>query len=116
VNAPQELVPFCGAVAIGAIGSLSPAFFQPALLTLRGLANDPRWRMREAVCFGLQRMLARRGQRTLGVLANWVVPGAWLEMRAAAPAVAEPALLKDEETARSALQLHREIMGYVLQA
>jgi hypothetical protein len=116
VNAPQELIPFCGAVGIGAIGSLSPALFEPALLTLRGLANDPRWRMREAVCFGLQRLLARRRQDTLDALARWMVPGAWLEMRSAAAAVAEPALLEDGETARVALELHRRILDHVLKA
>jgi hypothetical protein len=116
VNAPQELIPFCGALGIGAIGAASPALFEPALTSLRGLASDPRWRMREAVAFGLQRLLASRGKDTLKALEGWVAPGAWLEMRAAAAAVAEPALLKDGHTAIAALELHRRIVDHVLQA
>jgi hypothetical protein len=116
VNAPQELIPFCGAVGIGAIGAASPALFEPALTTLRRLANDPRWRMREAVVFGLQKLLATRRQEALKGLEGWIRPAAWLEMRAAAAAVAEPALLDDQETASAALQLHRGIMDHVVRA
>jgi hypothetical protein len=116
VNAPEELIPFCGALGLGAIGALSPSLFHPALAALRRLAHDPRWRMREAVCCGLQRLLALQTQATLNTLAGWVAPGEWLEMRAAAAAVAEPALLEDERTAVSALQLHRDIMDHVVAA
>jgi hypothetical protein len=116
VNAPRELVPFCGALGLGAIGSLVPAFFEPALEALRSLANDSRWRMREAVVFGLQRLLTRQERDTIEALADWVAPGEWLEMRAAAAAVAHPALLEDSETAISALQLHRDIVDPMLGA
>jgi hypothetical protein len=115
VNDPQELIPFCGAVGIGSIGSVSSGFFEKALMTLRALANDPRWRMREAVCFGLQRLLAKRSRDTLRELEGWVTHGDLLEMRAAAAAMAEPDILKDEEIALSALQLHRNILDQVLE-
>jgi hypothetical protein len=72
VNAPQEFIPFCGAVGIGAVGSSVVEYATKALTTLRALANDPRWRMREAVCFGLQRLLTKRGQVTREALAGWV--------------------------------------------
>ena len=114
VNAPEEFIPFCGAVGVGAIASVSPQFFATALATLRGLAQDPRWRMREAVAMGLQRLLARRGRDALRELERWVASGDSLEMRAAATAVAVPAALRQEETALSALQLHRDIMDQVL--
>jgi hypothetical protein len=114
VNAPGEFIPFCGAVGVGSIASLSPRFFEPALATLRGLAQDPRWRVREAVAMGLQRLLARRGPDTLKELERWVTSGDWLEMRAVAAAVADPSALRQEETAPSALQLHRDIMDHVL--
>jgi hypothetical protein len=116
VNAPQELIPFCGALGLGAIGAVSPPLFHPALAALRRLANDPRWRMREAVCFGLQRLLALQTEVSLNTLEAWVAPGEWLEMRAAAAAVAEPALLEDRETALAALQLHKRIVPHVLRA
>lgn len=114
VNAPEEFIPFCGAVGVGSIASVSSQFFEPALATLRGLAQDPRWRMREAVAMSLQRLLARRGRDTLRELQRWVARGDWLEMRAVAAAVADPVVLRQEETALSALQLHGDIMNQVL--
>jgi hypothetical protein len=109
VNTAEEFLPFCGAVGLGALGVASPQFYDGAVGRLRTLARDPRWRMREAVCFGLQRLLARRRGDTLDALEAWVQGGDPLEMRAAAAAVAEPALLVDEQTAARALQIHRAI-------
>jgi hypothetical protein len=114
VNAPREFIPFCGAIGVGALGSASPGIFHRALTSLQALAHDPRWRMREAVRFGLQRLLAKRSRDTLATLKGWVVDGDLLEMRAAAATVAEPTILKDRETAIAALQLHRGIIGRLL--
>ena len=115
VNTPEEFVPFCGAMAIGALGSTSPALFQKALAALRVLAHDPRWRMREAVRFGLQRLLASQSQGTLQELREWVTDGDLPEMRAAATSVAAPTALKEKKIANSALQLHRDILAQVLE-
>jgi hypothetical protein len=106
VNTSNEFLPFCGAIGIGAIGSISPAFYEEAVLELRTLAHDPRWRMREAVRFGVQRLLAKRCTDTLRRLAEWVIGGSLLEMRAAAAGVADPCLLENEEVAVAALQIH----------
>jgi hypothetical protein len=62
----------------------------------------------------LQKLLARRTGDTLKELERWVVGGNLLEMRAVAAAVADPAALRDEQTAHQALQLHRGIMDQVL--
>jgi hypothetical protein len=109
VNDPREFLPFCGAVGLGAIGSASAGFYDPALAALRPLARDRRWRMREAVCFALQRLMVAHRKQTLSALTEWVSGGDLLEMRAAAATVAEPAILHDADSAPSALQLHREI-------
>lgn len=115
VNDPQEFLPFCGAVAVGALGSVTPKLFEQALTALRRSARDPRWRTREATCFGLQRLLAARGQESLRALEGWVADGHPLEMRAVAAGVAAPVILKDGEVAAAALQLHRAILDQVLQ-
>jgi hypothetical protein len=114
VNAPREFIPFCGAIGVGAIGAISPSRFGAALVALKLLANDPRWRLREAVCFGLQRLLSARAQDTLQALDGWVAGGTLLELRAVAAAVAEPGLLQDAEIAMLALQLHRKVLDRVL--
>jgi hypothetical protein len=111
VNTPGEFLPFCGAIGIGAVGSVASTHFVEALDTLQALANDSRWRMREAVCFGLQRMLARCIHDTLAALEGWIVDGSLLELRAAAATVAEPTLLEDAGTARAALRLHKAILA-----
>jgi hypothetical protein len=115
VNTPEEFVPFCGAVGIGSIGSTQPVFFDHAIVTLRALAKDSRWRMREAVRMGLQRLAATRPRDTLMAIENWIGEGDWLEMRAIAATVAEPSLLRDEEMATWALKLHRKIFDRALE-
>jgi hypothetical protein len=108
-NTPEEFPPFCGTIGIGTIGAHTPGFYQDALARLRCLANDPRWRMREAVCFGLQRLLAGNPWGTLKSLQTWAETGRPLEMRAAAAAVADPPLLADENIASKALELHEKV-------
>jgi len=44
----------------------------------------------------------------------WIKNSNWLTMRAVAAGVAEPALLKDTQTAKAALDLHRKIIAQVL--
>ena len=97
VNNPKEFLPFCGAFAIGAIGSVSSAFFQKALSRLQELANDPRWRMREAVAMGIQKLIAKQSRNTLKELEDWIVKDDWLAMRAVAAGVAKPALKEAAE-------------------
>jgi hypothetical protein len=114
VNDPKELIPFCGAVGIGAIGSVLPEFFDQSINMLKVLANDSRWRMREAVPMGLTKLMTRRSRDTLQTLAAWTVVGSLLELRAVAAGVAEPALLKNKEVASTALELHKNIFKRVL--
>lgn len=116
VDAPEEFVPFCGALAIGAIASASARLYLQGLARLKMLARDPRWRMREAVAMGLQQLLDSRPQQTIEQLSSWVRGGDFLEMRAAAAAVADPAALTQTETALSALELHRTIVQRMLES
>ena len=113
INDPREFLPFCGAVGLGAIASVHAASLEAALANLRSLAGDPRWRMREGVVFGLQRLLAAHPRETLAALENWIAGGDPLQMRAAAATVAEPALLQERETALVALQLHRDVFYHL---
>lgn len=114
VNNPKEFLPFCGARALGAIGSISSVFFTKSLSLLKELANDPRWRTREAVAMGLQELIETYGQKILRELESWISKDNWLIMRAVAAGVAEPALLKNEQNARMALDLHKKIFNKIL--
>jgi len=113
-NNPKEFLPFCGVVAIGAIGSVHAAFYRKAFTFLRKLANDPRWRTREAVAMGIQKLVAKQSKNTLKMVESWIEKNEWLAMRAVAAGVAEPALLRDGQTARGALELHKKIFAQIL--
>lgn len=115
VNSPREFLPFCGSCAIGVIGSVSPAFFKEALSRLQELADDPRWRIREAVAMGIQKLLARQSRNTLKELERWIKGNKWLVMRAVAAGVAEPALLRNEleKVKVREFQAHKKPVLYV---
>jgi len=109
-NDPREFVAFCGARGIGALGAPSPARAREALVHLRTLARDPRWRVREGVAMAIQDLVAGQPAAALRTLEDWVAPGAWLEMRAVAAGLAEPRVLKEGKVARAAVDMHAEIV------
>lgn len=116
VNNPREFLPFCGAVALGAIASTHKELLRQAFPVFKKLASDSRWRMREGVAMGLQRLIAKQGQSVLAELESWIEKDEWLAMRAVAAGVAEPALLKDEPIAKGALALHEMVFSQMLAA
>ena len=75
----------------------------PPLRTLRTLASDPRWRIREAVAMALQRWGDADMAGLLAAMADWAA-GNPLEQRAAAAALCEPRLLKQPEHAAAVLR------------
>lgn len=113
VNDPREFLTFCGAQAIGAIGSVRQGLFEEATSRLRALAGDPRWRTREAVAFGVQKLLKKEDERTLNALEGWIKDSEWLAMRAVAAGVADPTVLKNNKIAGRALDLHKEIFDRI---
>src|SRR6266700_1223921 len=66
---------------------------------LRQLASDPRWRVREGVAMGLQRLGDADLARLLTEMEEWVAGGP-LEQRAAIAALCEPRLLREPEHVR----------------
>jgi hypothetical protein len=110
---PQEFLPFCGAWALGCLAAAHEPKVPETLNRLRELAADERWRLREAVANGLQALLAAHPAPTLAALTSWIQPGAWLEMRAVAAALAEPSLLGNTELTRQATALHHLILDQV---
>ncbi len=100
-NSPEVFLTVCGAVGLGRLlseGDLSQ------LAVLREYANDPRWRVREAVAIGLQRWGDADMAAMLQAMIDWA-KGTLLERRAAAAAVCEPRLLKDPKHAKRVLRL-----------
>ncbi len=99
---PGEFLAFCGTVGMG---RLLAGGWADALAFIRAAANDPRWRLREAAAMALQRLGAANMPALLDIATTWA-GGTLLEQRAAAAALAEPALLANRsESVRRALDV-----------
>jgi len=101
VNTSQEFLAFCGVVGLG---KLLADGDDGIMETLRPYASDPRWRTREGVAMALQRLGKKNMGKLLDAMETWST-GNWYEKRAAAAALAEPALLHNEKEAVRALQI-----------
>ncbi len=112
-NDPLEFLPFCATWALGSIGTTSEVYYRETIQLLKQLANDPRWRIREAVAKGIYKLNEVKGQSMLKELQTWIVKDHWLRMRAVVTGVAGPSLLKDEETAKQALEFHKEVFNQI---
>ncbi len=100
-NSPEVFLVVCGVVGLGQLLAEGDV---DQLTVLRDCANDPRWRVREAVALGLQRWGDADMSALLNAMGDWV-KGTLLERRAAAAALCEPRLLKDPKQAKRVLKL-----------
>ncbi|UCE22804.1 MAG: hypothetical protein JSV46_11520 [Candidatus Aminicenantes bacterium] len=114
VNDPKEFLPFCGVKGMAALTSACPYFLKAALGKLKALSEDKRWRIREAVAQGIQKLLVKERAYTLKALHSWVSTDNWLIMRAVAAGVAEPTLLKQPQITKASFELHRKILSAIL--
>ncbi|HLP44941.1 MAG TPA: hypothetical protein VK469_03295, partial [Candidatus Kapabacteria bacterium] len=80
VNDSKEFLPFCGTAALGSMGSRSEKYRPQAFERLKLLANDSRWRIREAVSHALTMILEKFPEVTLAELESWLKKDNWLEM------------------------------------
>ena len=107
---PHEFLSVCGVRGIAAMGTISPGCVKAALRKLAESAEDPRWRIRDAVAIGLRDLLARHRDVTVSELNGWVEGGSWSAMQTVAAGVADADLLREPDLAEAALLLHRKIM------
>ncbi len=84
---------FLACVGVVGLGRLVAAGDRALLPRLRRIANDERWRVREAVAIGLQAWGDIDPQRLLDEMERWAT-GSALEGRAAMAALCEPRLLR----------------------
>jgi hypothetical protein len=128
-NTPGCFLAFCGVVGLGELmardarrGEVpSPGLpyrdaggVTPPLRTLRALASDPRWRIREGVAMALQRWGDANMDALLAAMTDWAA-GNPLEQRAAAAALCEPRLLHRPEHAAAVLRILDEITASIPQ-
>jgi hypothetical protein len=111
VNSPYEFLAFCGAMGLGRL--LAEGDFVH-LQTLRSLASDPRWRMREAVAMALQRLGEVNIEKLLTEMKDWS-RGTALEQRSAAAALCEPRLLGQAGHVQAVLAILDQITASIAQ-
>lgn len=104
-NTPGVFLVLCGALGLG---RLLAEGRHEVLSTLRILASDPRWRVREGVAAGLQIWGDADMDALLAEMAAWGM-GSPYERRAAIAAVCEPRLLRDPAPATAVLTLLDQI-------
>jgi hypothetical protein len=100
-NTPEEFLAFCGVVGLGRLVAEGRRDLLPIL---RACAGDPRWRTREGVAMALQRWGRVDMAGLLAEMEDWS-RGGFLEQRAAAAALCEPALLHTASDVARTLQI-----------
>lgn len=105
----EEFLAACGATGLGESIARGEEQWWPML---RGLASDPRWRVREGVAMALQRIGERDMSGLVRKVSQWVEGGP-LERRAAAAGLCEPRLLETDEDAEAVLGVLDRIMESV---
>jgi hypothetical protein len=110
-NTPEGFLPVCGVVGVGRLVADGRVDLVPEL---RAFAEDPRWRVREAVAMALQRWGAADMNGLLAEMRRWAA-GSRLEQRAAAGGLCEPDLLRRPGDVRSVLaildRITRSVVG-----
>jgi hypothetical protein len=106
----DEYLMMCGAIGIGRLIAQGRGHLWPLLRTA---ADDPRWRVREAVAMGLHRVGEASIEDLFEEIEPWV-EGSPLLRRAAVAGIAEPRLLRDPDTAHRALMLVERITWTLL--
>lgn len=96
VNNPKSFLAFCAVVCLGSIYSKRKN--EKIIAILKQLANDGRWRMKEAVAFGFQLI----GEHDFGelkkIFSDWIIDSNNLEKRAVLVSLAHPPLLNKANT------------------
>jgi hypothetical protein len=111
-NSPEVFLVVCGTIGLGRL--LAEGRLE-LLGDLRRLADDPRWRVREAVAMGLQRWGDADMYALLHAMEAWA-GGRFLEQRAVVAALCEPRLLVAPDDARQVLALLNCITEQLSQA
>lgn len=101
VGSREEFLAFCGTIGLGKLAAQGDRGVLP---TLRALASDPRWRVREAVAMALQRLGAVDTRALFREMRSWA-KGNDYERRAVVAGLCEPALLHDTRDAEAVLSI-----------
>jgi hypothetical protein len=90
-SSDDEYLALCGAIGLGRLDAEGDT---GATEDLHELADDARWRVREGVAMGLQRLGDVDPEKLASTCRAWLEGGTWLVQRAVIAGLCEPRLLK----------------------
>jgi hypothetical protein len=107
VNDPESFPAFCAAVCLGKIYTKTKD--KKIIPILKRLANDERWRMREAVAFAFQIIGENAFEDLRSIFKKWIKKSNNLEKRAILVSLAHPKFL-NKENARFCFEMAETIL------
>ncbi len=115
VNHPKEFLPFCGILSLGAHYPFADDETRNHIMMQFKVAmNDRRWRTREGVAMGFQKIAEKDFNPIKKYFTLWYPDTNYLEKRAFVAALAHPPILKDEKVVRFSLIMSEDILKDIL--
>jgi len=96
VNDPKSFLAFCSALCFGRIYTKTKD--KKLIVCLKQLANDGRWRMREAVAFAFQFIGENDFEELRNIFSQWIHQSNNFEKRAILASLAHPRFLNEQTT------------------
>jgi hypothetical protein len=110
-NDPREFLPFCALLALGAEFSGADERTRAEIAApLRAAAGNGRWRTREAVAMGMQRIGESDPSALRALIGQWMEDATLFEQRAIVAALAHPPILGDPSTVKLSLEVSRRFI------
>lgn len=111
LNHPREFLPFCALLSLGSAYHKGVEKRREKIIhTLKYSASDGRWRIREAVAMGFQRIAKKDFLLVKKILSEWIKKASLTEKRAILATLAHPPLLGRKKTVSFCLRLADEIL------
>lgn len=112
---PKEFLPFCAVQAMGALYSgCDKKRKEEIVCILKDKANDSRWRVKEAVAMGFQRIAEKDFKVVSEIFSDWNKEGTFTEKRAIIAALAHPPVLDSRDNVLFCLNITQEILESIM--
>jgi hypothetical protein len=114
LNDPMVFLPFCALLSLGAIHAKVDANRQQDIIRrLQLAASDSRWRVREGVAMGFQKIAEQNVAVIVNIFSTWIDKANLAEQRAMLAALAHPPILHEANTVRFSLHIASKILSGV---
>lgn len=114
-DSPKEFIPFCAVQALAALFKYVDLEKKSEIIQLLKVSsNDPRWRIREAVAIGFQRIAEQDFEEIEKIFSHWINEATLLEKRAIIAALAHPPILNVKENVQFCLKITESILNDIV--